>query len=276
MKRFQDKVCVVTASTAGIGLAIAERFATEGAKVVLSSRKQEGVDKAIARLRALPGVVSDNIAGMVCHVGKKEHRLALLEFTKTKFGSIDVLVLNAAASTHFGKTMKIKESLYDKMFELNVKATFFMAQDAVPYLTPMPANPNSKKVPSHSMPSQFSTNILLVASLAGYVPAAPIGIYGVTKTAMFGLTKAMAKDFGPKGIRVNCLAPGVIRTDFAQLLVDSFEAGKPVTPDLATQCVLGRVGEASEMGGVASFLCSADASYVTGEITVAAGGTPRL
>ena len=266
--RFLDKVCVVTASTDGIGFAIARRFAEEGGKVLISSRKASNVHSSTAALRKV-AKTPDHIEGVVCHVGKEADRHALLEKAKAAFGSIDVLVLNAAASTHYGTSLSATEGSFDAMFNLNVKATFFLAKEARDYFTP-----------SSFTPGGFSSNVLLVSSIAGYLPASPIGIYGITKTAEIGLTRLLAQDYAPLGIRVNCLAPGIIRTKFSQPLVEAAEAKlKGETTGLMLQSstpfdggLMRRVGEASEMAAVAAFLCSADASYITGETTIAAGG----
>jgi len=264
MQRFAGKTCVVTASTQGIGYAIAERFAQEGANVVVSSRKQQAVDETVANLRSIASN-NDKVIGLVCHVNKAQDRKAVFEAAAKKFGSIDVLVLNAASSLHFGSTVSTSEKAFDAMFQTNVKSTFLFAQEATPFLTK-----------SSFQPGAFSTNILLVASIAGYNPAAPIGIYGVTKSAMLGLTKALATDFAAQGVRVNCLAPGVIRTNFASLLVDAIENKEKSQEQLAAGLdggLMKRVGEPREMGAVAAFLCSADASFVTGEVMIASGGT---
>ena len=270
MKRFAGKTCVVTASTQGIGYAIAERFAKEGGKVFISSRKDDAVKAAVLALQKVADS-PDHVAGCVCHVNKAEQRANLFQQAKQKFGAIHVLVLNAAASTHFGSTLATSERAYDSMFQTNVKSTFLLAQESQPYLAP-----------SSFAAGGFSTNILLVGSIGGYVPGAPIGIYGVTKTAMIGLTKALAKDFSETGVRVNCLAPGVIRTSFAEILVDAIESKqKKGAESVEAPAAIGqeldeglmkRVGEPDEMGAVAAFLCSSDASFITGEVTVAAGG----
>ena len=267
-RRYEGKVCLVTASTQGIGLAIAGRFAAEGAKVCVSSRKQDAVDEAVAAIKALPGVDAAGIIGMVCHVDKREHREAILKATVEKLGTIDVLVLNAAASSFTGLTMDTPEKHYDKIMRTNLRSTFLFAQDAMPFLTKPGAVP--------SKPSAFTTNILMTGSITGYEPAAPIGIYAVAKTAMQGLMKAMNAELAPRGIRVNLLAPGLIRTNLSEMLVDQAESDGGKVSGITPCCVLGRVGEPSEMAGVASFACSADASYVTGETFVAAGGSPRL
>jgi dehydrogenase/reductase SDR family protein 4 len=269
MRRFEGKVCVVTASTAGIGLAIASRLATEGGRVVVSSRKQQAVDEAVAQLQGLPGVRAADIAGRTCHVDKGEDRAAVLRLAKERFGSVDVLVLNAAVSTFVGALMDTPESHWEKMFRTNVKSTFLFAQEALPFLS-------TGSFPTK--PGAFAPNILLVGSIAGYMPEAPIGAYAVTKTTMIGMCKGMAKELAAKGIRVNLLAPGLIRTAFAAPLVESAESGAKQEEQMfpAGASPLGRVGEPGEMAGVASFLCSADASYVSGECVIAAGGSARL
>jgi dehydrogenase/reductase SDR family protein 4 len=264
-RRYEGKVCLVTASTQGIGFAIAARFASEGAKVIVSSRKQDAVDDALAAIAKLPGVQAGDIFGKVCHVDNAEHRKALLDATKQKFGTIDVFVLNAAASSFTGMTLDTPAKAYDKIMATNLRSTFLFAQDALPYLTKSGA----------VKPGRFSTSILMTGSITGYQPAAPIGIYGVTKTAMMGLMKALSTELAPQGIRVNLLAPGLIRTSLSAMLVDAAETSEKI--ETVTPCsVINRVGEPVEMAGVASFLCSADASYVTGETIVAAGGSPRL
>jgi dehydrogenase/reductase SDR family protein 4 len=265
-RRFENRVCLVTASTQGIGLAIASRFAAEGARVCVSSRKEDAVNDALVTIRGISGVKPEQVMGKVCHVDNKDHRRALLEAVKAQFGGIDVLVLNAAASSFTGMTLDTPEKAYDKILATNLKSTFLFAQDAMPFLT-KPASVPPK-------PGAFTTNILLTGSITGYQPSAPIGIYGMTKTAMMGLMKALAVELGPQGYRVNLLAPGLIRTNLSSMLVDAVEGGEKI--ESISGCVLGRVGEPEEMAAVASFLCSGDASYVTGETIVAAGGSPRL
>jgi dehydrogenase/reductase SDR family member 4 len=278
MKRFANKVCVVTASTDGIGMAIAERLAREGGKVFVSSRKEENVAAAVKNLKGFADSPAF-IGGCVCHVNKPDHRKKLLEKVAKEFGSIDVLVLNAASSTFFGNVLDTPGKALDQMVDTNIKATFMFAQEALPFLSQ----------PSSFAPGAFSTNLLMITSIAGYAPSSPIGVYGITKTAIMGMTKAFAVEFATKGIRVNAIAPGVIRTSFSSLLVDAFDTkaqafkeGKTFSPepdsplaaipDALSTCLMNRVGEASEVAAAAAFLCSSDASYVTGEILVASGG----
>jgi dehydrogenase/reductase SDR family protein 4 len=268
-QRYKDRVCVVTASTAGIGYAIAERFAAEGGKVVLSSRKQAGVDAAVARIKQnVPGA---QVIGRVCHVDKREHRAALFAATAAAFGEIDVLVLNAALSLHGGPTMSTKPEAFDRMLKTNVLTTYVFAQEALEHM---------KRGDYPTVPGKFTPAILLVGSITGYAPQAPIGMYAVTKTAMIGLMKAMAAELAGDGIRVNLLAPGLIRTSFAAPLIKATERAMKAerAPGSAPgmEGPMGRIGEPAEMGGVAAFLCSADASYVAGETIVAAGHSPHL
>nr|AND95631.1 Dehydrogenase/reductase SDR family member 4 [Chromera velia] len=245
-RRFEGKLAVVTASTAGIGLAIATRLASEGADVVVSSRKEDAVRKTETELQA-KGL---SVKGVVCHVDKKGDRERLLQTAvQWKGKKIDVLVSNAASSTSFGTTLDTPEKSWDKMFQTNVKAAFLLVQEALPVLPP-------------------GSSVLLVASYLGFQPEAPIGVYGITKTALFGLTKALALELGPSGVRVNCLAPGVVKTNFSRLLWEDESANEAAS----SRTALKRVGEPDEMGGPAAFLLSEDASYVTGETVVAAGG----
>jgi dehydrogenase/reductase SDR family protein 4 len=242
MRRFDGRVCIVTASASGIGLAIAERLAQEGGKVVISSRSQEHVDHAVADLRAKKLEVS----GFVCHVGNAEHRAALIQFAVSTYGGLDILVNNAAISTNVGPTSEVPELHFNKMFDVNVKAAFMLTQAAMPHLLV------SKKA-----------SILFVASTAAYDPGNVIGIYGVTKTALLGLIKSLASELGCKGIRVNGIAPAVIRTRFSEII--------QMAPQ-ATDNALGRIGEPAECAGAAAFLLSEDASFITGETIKLTGG----
>ncbi|XP_055388850.1 uncharacterized protein LOC129617823 [Condylostylus longicornis] len=184
MRRFEGQLAVITASTAGIGLSIAERFASEGALVVISSRKQKNVDEALEKLKG-----TGKVKGIVCAVNNKEHRQQLFHFATTvafpelEFRKIDVLVSNAACSPYFGETLQTPERAFDKLFEVNVKATFFLIAEAQNFLTD-------------------GASILIISSYLAFNPSSPIGIYGVTKTALLGLTKVLANELGQRKIRV--------------------------------------------------------------------------
>lgn len=250
MTRLVGKVACVTASTEGIGFAIARRLAREGARVVISSRKSDNVLKAVETLK------SENldIYGTVCHVSKSDDRKRLLEETIAKYGKLDILVSNAAVSPSFGDILQTTESAWDKIFDINVKAAFFLIKEAIPYLE-----------------QQKNSSIVVVSSIAAYSPMDLIGAYSVSKTALLGLTKALVNPCSQKGIRINGIAPGVIKTKFSQSLWNS-EDVKENEPIPFGACALNRVGTPDECAGTVAFLVSDDASYVTGETIVTAGG----
>ncbi|XP_055844967.1 dehydrogenase/reductase SDR family member 4 [Episyrphus balteatus] len=247
MKRLQGKVAIVTASTDGIGFSIAKRLAEDGASVVVSSRKQSNVDSAVDSLKKL----NLEVLGVKCHVGLAADRKSLFEETIKKYGKLNILVSNAAANPTVGGVLTCDESSWDKIFDVNVKSSFLLAKESLPLLR------KSK-----------GSNIVFVSSIAGYDPFELLGAYSVSKTALIGLTKAAAKELAPEGIRVNCIAPGIIRTKFSRALYESESAHE----EALTRIPLRRLGESDEIAGVASFLVSDDASYITGEGIVASGG----
>lgn len=252
-KKLADRVAIVTGSTEGIGLSIAERLAEDGARVVISSRKKNNVEEAVKKLNDLhPG----RIAGTVCHVGKDEDQKHLLDFTLKEFGSIDILVSNVAVNPYFGSFMDMQESQWDKIFEVNVKAPFQLTQKIVPHMLK-----NQRKTGDNGA-------IVYISSIAAYAGMASIGAYSVSKTALLGLCKNMSMELAQDRIRVNLVAPGVIKTKFSQLLWESDSS----TEAFQSMTHQKRLGEPNEIGGVVSFLCSSDASYITGENIVVAGG----
>lgn len=251
-KKLGNRVALVTGSTEGIGFSIAKRLAQDGANVVVSSRKQDKVEKATAELNSLyPG----QIGGIVCHVGKEEDRSKLVDFTLDKFGAIDILVSNVAVNPYFGSLLDMEESQWDKIFEVNVKAPFMLTQKVVPHMLKN-KRPNDKGA------------IVYVSSIAAYAGMSSIGAYSVSKTALLGLNKNVSSELGPEGIRVNLVAPGVIKTKFSTLLWET----ESTNEHFKASTHLKRLGEADELGGIVSFLCSSDASYITGENIVVAGG----
>lgn len=240
-KRFEGKVVLVTASATGIGLGISKRMAQEGANVIISSRNQKNVDQAVAEIKK-EGLKAE---GFVCHVGNKDHRDKLFKYIKDTFGRLDVLVLNAAVSTQFGSLFDTTEQQFDKTFDINVKAVFFMVKE---YHTLMPAG----------------SSILLISSYVGYQLDNTIGIYSLSKTTVLGLTKLLARELRDSQVRVNGIAPGLIRTKFAGALLEHEEVAKQ-------KLDIDRVGEVEDIAGAASFLCSKDGSYVNGETIMVTG-----
>lgn len=251
-KQLTDRVAIVTGSTEGIGFAVAKKMAEQGAKVVISSRKEEKVEKAVAELKSL---FPDQITGTVCHVGKLEDQEKLIEHTLKTYGRIDCLVSNVAVNPYFGSFMDMDQSQWDKIFEINVRAPFFLTQKVVPHMLR-----NNRKGDNGA--------IVYISSIAAYSGMSSIGAYSISKTALLGLCKNMSMELGPEGIRVNLVAPGVIKTKFSGALWDNDGENEY----FCSTTHLKRLGEPHELGGIVSFLCSADASYITGENIVVAGG----
>ncbi|GFT22950.1 hypothetical protein NPIL_370421 [Nephila pilipes] len=245
--KLTGKVAVVTASTEGIGFAIAKRLANDGASVVISSRKKDNVEKAVSEIRS----ISDKVAGIPCHVGKGEDRKLLLDFAVAKFGGIDFLVSNAAVNPVMCQILDTPEEAWDKIFDTNVKAAFLLTQAAVPLIE-----------------KRGGGAIVYVSSIAAFKPMEIIGAYSVSKTTLLGLTKAVAAQCSSMNIRVNCLCPGLIETKFSGGLTNSEESREIAFANIPMR----RIGQPDECAGIVSFLCSDDASYVTGENFVVAGG----
>ncbi|XP_024947022.1 dehydrogenase/reductase SDR family member 4 isoform X2 [Cephus cinctus] len=233
-QRLKGKVAVVTASTDGIGFSVARRLAQEGAKVMISSRKEVNVKKAVDQL------VSEglSVSGIVCHVGKSDDRRQLLNETKSKYGGLDILVSNAAVNPVVSPIFDCAEEVWDKIMDINVKSTFLLMKEFLPLL-------RESKTPS----------ILL-------------GVYSISKTALVALCKASSEELATDGIRVNCIAPGIIRTKFSKPLYESEAANEIAMSRIAMQ----RIGLPEEISGIAAFLASDDSSYITGETIVASGG----
>ncbi|KAG3260933.1 dehydrogenase/reductase SDR family member 4-like [Ictidomys tridecemlineatus] len=245
----ENKVALVTASTEGIGLAIARRLAQDGAHVVISSRKQQNVDKAVNMLQG-EGL---SVTGTVCHVGKAEDRERLVAMAVKLHGGIDILVSNAAVNPFFGSLMDATEEVWDKVLDVNVKATALMTKAVVP-----------------EMEKRGSGSVVIVASIGAFTPFPGLGPYNVSKTALLGLTKNLALELAPKNIRVNCLAPGLIRTNFSSVLWKDKEREDRMKEFMHIR----RLGKPEDCAGIVSFLCSEDASYISGETVVVGGGTP--
>uniref|UniRef100_A0A8C6RDZ4 Dehydrogenase/reductase SDR family member 4 n=1 Tax=Nannospalax galili TaxID=1026970 RepID=A0A8C6RDZ4_NANGA len=241
-----NKVALVTASTDGIGLAIARRLAEDGAHVVISSRKQQNVDRTVATLQG-EGL---SVTGIVCHVGKAEDRERLVTTAVNRHGGIDILVSNAAVNPFFGNMMDVTEDVWDKVLKINVTATAMMTKAVVPEIE-----------------KRGGGSVVIVASVAGFAPFPNLGPYNVSKTALLGLTKNLASELASKNIRVNCLAPGLIKTHFSSV-TGLFDLSS------LPSFLLSRLGKPGDCAGIVSFLCSEDASYITGETIVVGGGTP--
>ena len=239
------KVAIVTGASRGIGRAIAMDLAAAGARVVVSSRKQEGVDAVAAEIRAAGG----QALALACHVGKADQRKALVERTLAELGRIDVLVNNAATNLAFAPALQVEESVFDKIMEINAKGPFELAKAAYEAL------------------QQSRGSVINIASVEGVRPARMMAAYAASKAALISLTKSLAQEWGPE-IRVNVILPGLTKTQFAEPLWSNDEIAREVTGRTPLQ----RIAEPEEISGLAVFLASAAGSYCTGTAFNVDGG----
>ena len=242
-----DKVAIVTGASRGIGAEIARRFAEAGAKVVLASRKMEGLEPVAKEITDAGGEAFAHAA----HMGKEEAVRGLVEAAVERFGRVDVLVNNAATNPYFGPMMNIEDRAWDKTFEVNVKG-YFMA---------------TREVVRHIQGRKGQGSIVNIASVASFMAMPLQGVYAMTKAAVASMTKTLSVELGPD-VRVNAIAPGLIRTKFASALTDN----EAILKSVLEKTSLKRVGEPEDVAAVALLLASDAGSYLTGSIVTVDGG----
>jgi NAD(P)-dependent dehydrogenase (short-subunit alcohol dehydrogenase family) len=243
------KVAVVTGSSRGIGRAIVERLAEHGARVVVSSRKAAACLEVVEAIEARHG--EDRAIAIPANISSKDDLRRLVDETNRAFGQIDILVCNAASNPYYGPMAGISDDQFRKILENNVIANHWLIGFVAP-----------------QMKARGDGAIVIVSSIGGLKGNAVIGAYNVSKAADFQLARNLAVEFGPHNIRVNCIAPGLIRTDFARALwenPETLKASNARTP-------LGRIGEPDEIAGAAVFLASKAGRYMTGQTIVVDGG----
>jgi NAD(P)-dependent dehydrogenase (short-subunit alcohol dehydrogenase family) len=243
------KVAVITGSSRGIGRAIAEAMADQGAKVVISSRKAEACQEVADAINARH---PDAAIVVPASISSKEALQYLVDETRRRLGRIDVLVCNAASNPYYGPMGGISDDQFRKILENNVIANHWLVQMVAP-----------------EMVERRSGSIIIVSSIGGLKASAVIGAYNISKAADFQLARNLAAEFGPHQVRVNCIAPGLIRTDFARALWENPETLKAVTAHTPLQ----RIGEPEEIAGAAVFLASDASTFVTGQAIVVDGGS---
>ena len=241
------KVAVVTGSSRGIGRSIAQCMARAGARIVVSSRKLEACEQVVESIRSEGG----EAVAQACNVSDKAQLQGLIDTAVRSWGRLDILVCNAAVNPYFGAMLDMPEESYDKIMQCNVKSNFLLCNMAVP-----------------RMAETGGGCILIVSSIGGNHGSATLGVYGISKAADFALTRNLAIEHGPKGIRANCIAPGLIKTDFSRALWQNEQLLKHVEEGTPVR----RMGQPDDVGGVAVFLASRAAAYVTGQTLVVDGG----
>lgn len=242
-----DKVAIITGASRGIGQAIAEAYAAAGAKVVLASRKQPGVD-AVAELIWERGQAALPVAA---HTGDSEAVQALIDRTVAEYGRIDIIVNNAATNPHFGHILTSEESIWAKTFDTNVVGYFRMVKAAVPV-----------------MQAQGGGKVINMASVAGKTPLPMMGVYCVSKAGVLMLTEVLAAELAQFNIQVNAIAPGFVKTRFSAALWGTeqvYEATVKAIPQ-------GRMAEPEEITGIAQYLASSASDFTTGATFVVDGG----
>ena len=243
------KVALVTGSTRGIGRSIAEELARCGAKVVISSRKADACEQVKAELEKQGW----EVLAKPCNVSRKEELQALVDATLAKWGRIDIVVANAATNPYYGPLTGIGDEAFDKIFANNLKSVLWLAAMTLPLM--------------HN-----GGSFTLVGSIGGMIANTVIGAYGMSKAAGHHLVRNLAAEWGPKNVRVNAIAPGLIKTEFARALWEDPKRAQ----ERVSNTPLRRLGEPRDIGGIAVFLASDAAAFITGQVIVADGGVTIL
>jgi NAD(P)-dependent dehydrogenase (short-subunit alcohol dehydrogenase family) len=245
------KVAVVTGSTRGIGKSIAAELARAGAKVAVSSRKVEAC-RQVAEEFEREGFA---VLAQPCNVSRKDELQALIDAVHKKWGRIDIVVANAASNPYFGPLTGISDEAFDKIVASNLKSVLWLAAMTLP-----------------GMAQRGGGSFIVVGSIGGILANTVIGAYGISKAADHHLVRNLAAEWGPQNVRVNAIAPGLVKTEFARAL---WEDEKRAAERIAAT-PLRRLGEPRDIGGVAVFLASEAAAFITGQVIVADGGVTIL
>lgn len=241
------KTAVITGSSRGIGHAIATAMAEHGARIVVSGRNAEPCEVAAAGLRA----AGHEAVAIPCHIGREEDLRALAEGSRTAFGAVDVLVCNAATSPHYGPLATVTREAWDKTMDTNVRSNLLLCNLVMP-----------------GMAERGGGAVVIVSSIAGVRGSAVIGAYSVSKAADMALARSLAVEWGPRNVRVNCIAPGLVKTELARARWE--DPAKEA--EFTATYPLGRLGEPEDLAGAAVFLASRAGAWVTGQTLFVDGG----
>ncbi len=243
----REKVAVITGASRGIGRSIAENMARAGARVVISSRKLDACEEVAEAIRAEGGDAIAIAAGL----GHQDQLEALIGETRKTWDKVDILVCNAAVNPYYGPLTGLDNELFDKMMHCNVRDNLFLCKQVLP-----------------EMAERRDGTIIVISSVGGIRGNSVLGAYGITKAADMALVRNLAVEWGKKNIRINCIAPGLVKTDFARALWENPE----MRSHLENMTPLGRIGEPDDIGLLATFLATKGGAFITGETIVADGG----
>src|ERR1700710_1275055 len=241
------KVAVVTGSSRGIGRSSAELLAKLGAKVVISSRKADACEIVADGIKKSGG----DAHVIPCNISRRAEVDGLISGTVKHYGKVDILVCNAAVNPYYGPLLDITDEAFDKIMGSNVKGNIWLCAQAIP-----------------AMAERGNGSVIIVSSIGGLRGSPVIGAYGISKAADFSLCRSLAGEWGPKGVRVNCVAPGLVKTDFARALWEDEERLKRRTAGTP----LRRIGEPDEIAGAVAYLGSDASTFMTGQTIVVDGG----
>ncbi len=241
------QVAIVTGSSRGIGESIAMQMATAGAKIVVSSRKLDKCEEVVKKITDAGG----EAFAVACNISRRDECENLVQAAVDKWGRLDHFVANAAVNPVYGPMTNLTDDVFGKVMTSNVQSALWFANAAMPHMV-----------------EQGGGSFTIVSSIGGLKGSATLGLYGISKAADFGVARALAVEWGPKNVRANAIAPGLVKTDFARALWEDEKnrtARESRTP-------LRRIGDPDDIGAIAVFLASKAANFVTGQVIVADGG----
>jgi len=241
------KVAVITGSSRGIGRASAELLAKLGARVVISSRKADACEEVAEGIRNEGG----DAHVIACNISRRAEVEALIEGANAKYGKIDILVCNAAVNPYYGPLLDIPDEAFDKIMNSNVKSNLWLCALTMP-----------------QMAARGGGSVVIISSIGGLRGSTVIGAYGISKAADFALCRSLAGEWGERGVRVNCVAPGLVKTDFARALWED----EAVLKRRTASTPLRRIGEPHEIAGAVAYLGSDASTFMTGQTIVIDGG----